>query len=68
MRSDVRALLYDIQNAIFRIEKYVAGMNYADYEKNEMARDAVERNFIIVGEAIRRMRLLESHIVERIQK
>ncbi len=68
MRRDVRALLYDVQSAIQHIQKYVKGMDFAAYESDSMLQDAVERNFIIVGEAVRRMRLLDDSVADRVQK
>lgn len=47
------ALLFDMIRAARKIVAYVADLSLEDYERNEMLRDAVERNVEIVGEAAR---------------
>ena len=46
-----------IVEAIVRIERYTAGMDQAAFVGNDMAQDAVIRNFEVIGEA--------SHHIER---
>ncbi len=41
----------DIISSIEKIESYVAGLSYKDFCKNDMAVDAVIRNFEVIGEA-----------------
>lgn len=41
----------DILGCMERATNYTRGMAPEDFEKNEMALDAVERNFITIGEA-----------------
>ena len=43
--------LHDILDSVTRILKYSNGLNYDDLIKNEMAVDAIVRNFEIIGEA-----------------
>ena len=43
--------LFDILEAIERIEEYTSGMDFEDFDKNKMALDAVLRNLEIIGEA-----------------
>ena len=38
-------------DAIDRIEKFTSGMQFDDFEQNEMAQFAVIKNFEIIGEA-----------------
>jgi uncharacterized protein with HEPN domain len=43
----------DILECFAKIQRYTAGMSISDFEKNEMAIDAVLRNISIIGEATR---------------
>jgi hypothetical protein len=45
--------LNDILEAIGRIEGYVAGMTFEQFAADRKTLDAVERNFIAIGEAAR---------------
>ena len=48
---DHSVFLRDIVDAIGKIDRYTAGMTYEEFIQNEMAVDAVIRNFEIIGEA-----------------
>lgn len=48
-------LLNDIVNSIGKIMDYTAGMHFEDYEADSKTKDAVERNFEIIGEAASRV-------------
>ena len=41
----------DILNAVEKIERYSRDLTFEDLSKNEMAADAILRNFEIIGEA-----------------
>ena len=45
--------LYDILECVAKIEKYVSGMSYDDFESDERTVDAVLRNLEVIGEAAR---------------
>jgi uncharacterized protein with HEPN domain len=49
------ANLYDILEASEKVQKYLKDKTYEDYLRDEMLRDAVERNLGIIGEAARRI-------------
>ena len=51
MPRDPRAYLKDILDACAAIQAAVEGRSFADYEGNRLVRSAVEREFIIIGEA-----------------
>jgi uncharacterized protein with HEPN domain len=53
----------DILGSIEKIESYVAGLSYKDFCKNDMAVDAVIRNFEVIGEAARNIpqKIQEKH-------
>lgn len=48
-------LLLDIKGAINKILEYTAGMSFDAYEIDSKTKDAVERNFEIIGEAASRI-------------
>ncbi len=48
-------LLEDIRDAAMFIEDVTRGVAEADYQNNRMLRQSVERNFEIIGEAMRRL-------------
>ena len=47
--------LQDVQNSVSKIFKYTDGINYNDFISNDMIKDAVERNFEIIGEAVKNL-------------
>lgn len=61
MKRDYRLYLDDIIEAVRKIEKYSASMNWAEFQKDEMAIDAIVRNFEVIGEATK-------HIPDRIRQ
>jgi uncharacterized protein with HEPN domain len=54
-RRDSDLLLEDIETAVERIERYVAGLTKASFLADDKTVDAVVRNLEIVGEATRRL-------------
>jgi uncharacterized protein with HEPN domain len=48
-------LLLDIRVSISRILEYTAGMTFESYEADYKTKDAVERNFEVIGEAASRI-------------
>jgi uncharacterized protein with HEPN domain len=65
-------LLQDIQVSISRILEYTKGMSFDAYEADIKTKDAVERNFEIIGEAASRIpddyKMSHPHIEWRIIK
>lgn len=55
MRLESKKFIFDIQLAAGRIADFVKHKDFSDYEKDPMLRAAVERQFEIVGEALRRL-------------
>ena len=47
--------LQDIQNSVTKIFKYTANIDYQEFISNDMVKDAVERNFEIIGEAVKNL-------------
>ena len=56
MRHRVLKLLEDVRYSAAQIEIYIANSTEADYLAQTMLRDAIERRFEIVGEALRQLR------------
>jgi uncharacterized protein with HEPN domain len=59
MPPEVRKFLHDIKQAIELIEQFTSGKSVSDYKRDAMLRSAVERQFMIIGEALQQaMRLM----------
>jgi len=52
-------LLHDIEDAAQFILEQTRGRSLAEYEETRVVRDAVERNFIVIGEALNRLTRLD---------
>ena len=55
MARDLSAYLQDIYDACIAIEDVIQGVTLEDYRKHRAVRSSVEREFIIIGEALRRI-------------
>ncbi len=53
MQRDYKVYLEDIAQAIGNIEEYTMGISFETFQQNKMVRDAVIRNFEIIGEAVK---------------
>ena len=52
MPRDLKAYLYDIRDACQAVGDFVLNRTYDDYASDRMLRSAVERQFIVIGEAL----------------
>jgi uncharacterized protein with HEPN domain len=52
MPRDLRAYLWDIEQAAAEIRDFTRGKQLQDYQQDSMLRAAVERKFEIIGEAL----------------
>lgn len=52
---NINLLLLDIKASINKILEYTSGMTFERYEADSRTKDAVERNFEIIGEAASRI-------------
>lgn len=57
MPRDLRKNCFDILQAIAEIEDFTANKTLTDYQANRMLKMAVEREYEIIGEALRRMEI-----------
>jgi len=55
MRHDLRKLCFDIIQAIADIKDFTEGLNLDQYRKKRVIRLAVERDYEIIGEALKRL-------------
>jgi uncharacterized protein with HEPN domain len=66
MRDEIRAHLHDVIQAGRAIKEFVAGRSFGEYANNDLLRSAVERKFMIMGEALNRIRRDEPEILTRV--
>ncbi len=66
MQRDERAYLNDIVEACAAIEDALSGLDLAAYRANRLVRSAVEREFIIIGEAVAVLSRVAPQLVARI--
>ncbi len=50
-KRNPRLYILGMLNAISRIKTYTAGVDFRDFENNELVVDAVLRNLEVIGEA-----------------
>ena len=60
MQHDAKAYLHDVLVAIENIEKFLHGLNKQNYLDSDLVQSAVERQFIIIGEALNQVSRLKT--------
>ena len=68
MKRDPRAYLLDIQEAIEAIQAAVAGITLEQYEQSRLIRSSVEREFIIIGEALTYLSRRDADLFARLEE
>lgn len=66
MARDVSAYLQDALEACTAIEDVMNGVSLEEYRNKRAVRSAVEREFIIIGEALRRVSALDERLFRSI--
>ncbi|MGB5649309.1 MAG: DUF86 domain-containing protein, partial [Sedimenticolaceae bacterium] len=66
MYGDAAKLIWDAQQALQRIQRFVARKDFAAYQTDELLRSAVERQFEILGEALNQLSRLDPNMAEKI--
>ena len=66
MHGDAAKLIWDSQQALQRIKRFVASKDFAAYQSDELLRSAVERQFEILGEALNQLSHLDPDIAGKI--
>jgi hypothetical protein len=62
MARDLSAYLQDIYDAYIAIEEVIEGVTLDDYRGKRAVRSSVEREFIIIGETLRRISALDERL------
>lgn len=66
MSADVDKYVWDAKEAAARALRFTQGKSFEDYAADEMLRAAVERQFMILGEALGRVRQLDATLAARV--
>jgi len=66
MPRDLSAYLQDVLDACNFIEDVMSGISLDEYRRKRAVRSAVEREFIIIGEALRRVNALDERLFSSI--
>jgi len=66
MDHDPKAYLFDIQQACDEIMEFTRGMSFEEYIRNAMVKAAVERKFLVIGEAITKLKKEHPEILKQI--
>jgi uncharacterized protein with HEPN domain len=66
MAPELRKYLWDAKEAAARALRFTASKSLDDYLNDELLRAAVERQFLILGEALGRLRQLDAGLAARI--
>lgn len=67
MRLESKKVLEDIRIAASHVLDFTAGISFDDYANDEMAQSAVERQFEIIGEALKRLSKIDTQTASRIE-
>ena len=68
MRRDPRVPLADVDRAADDIARFTEGMNSSAYFGDALVQAAVERKFVVVGEALNRLHRDHPEVAERIPR
>ena len=66
MEHDPRAYLFDIKQACDEIKDFTQGMSFEVYSLNSMVKAAVERKFLVIGEAMIKLKREHPEILGKI--
>ena len=60
MAHDPRKLLFDIIEACQKIIEFTSGLSFQEFTSNDLVKSAVQMQFIVIGEALTRLRRTDS--------
>jgi uncharacterized protein with HEPN domain len=66
MQRDVRAYLWDVCEAADKIADFIDGLDLKRYAETPVVHSAVERKFVVIGEALNQMAKLDRNWERRI--
>lgn len=68
MKRDPKAFLYEIIEAADAIAMAVAGLTFENYKASRLIRSSVEREFILIGEALSKLSRVDSALFASIKE
>jgi uncharacterized protein with HEPN domain len=66
MERNTNTYLYEIIQSCQNIKQFTADIDFSTYENNLLVKSAVERQFIIIGEALNRIKNLDQSMCNQI--
>lgn len=66
MRLESKKCLYDVRQAVLRLQAFTAGKSFVDYQHDALLRAGVERQLEIVGEALNQLARTDPETAARI--
>lgn len=66
MQREISKLLHDIQEACNLVEEFAKGNSVETYETNAMLRSAIERQLMIVGEALNQTNQIDESFIDSV--
>ena len=66
MAHDPRKLLFDMIDACKKVTAFTAGLSFEQFTSNDLVKSAVHMQFIIIGEALMRLRATDPVIYDSI--
>jgi len=66
MQRDARKYLFDISDSCQAVVDYTRDVTFNEYANDRRIRSAVEREFIIIGEALNQLRRLDAAYEDRL--
>jgi uncharacterized protein with HEPN domain len=66
MAHDPRKLLFDMIDACKKVTAFTAGLSFEQFTSNDLVKSAVHMQFIIIGEALMRLRATDAVIYDSI--
>ena len=67
MQPESKKYLYDMLRACETLAQFVEGKQFADYDSDLLLRSAVERQLMIVGEALSQATRMDEELAEQIE-
>jgi uncharacterized protein with HEPN domain len=68
MANDALKFLEDVRSAAGDIERFCAGRSFGEYVEDSLLRAAVERKFIVIGEALNQLARVDSEMLNEISE
>ena len=66
MVNEAKSLLFDVIVGCKHIDEFTVSIDFDDYDRSDLIRSAVERQFMIIGEAINKLKIVDADIYSMI--